>query len=199
MFQYPSIDGSNKAPLGKPCYAFEKYDGSNLRFEWSPKKQWFKFGTKHRLFDHTDPQFGQAIYLWQPLGEEIQNILCKEYKRLERITAFCEFFGEKSFAGNHVENDPKKLMLFDVHLWKKGILSAKEFIDIFEEQNWSAKLIYTGNLNQQLIKDVKENKYNLAEGVVCKGVNWSCKIKTNAWLERLKTTHPQIYDTENEI
>jgi hypothetical protein len=39
MQQYPSIDGSGKAPLGVPCIAFYKYDGSNLRWEWSPKQE----------------------------------------------------------------------------------------------------------------------------------------------------------------
>lgn len=38
MLQYPSILGVKKMPLGHKCYAFYKYDGSNLRFEWSPKK-----------------------------------------------------------------------------------------------------------------------------------------------------------------
>ena len=46
MEQYPHIEGSTKAPIGEPCIAFYKYDGSNLRFEWSPKKGWHKFGTE---------------------------------------------------------------------------------------------------------------------------------------------------------
>jgi hypothetical protein len=54
MEQYPSIEGSSKAPLGKPCIAFYKYDGSNLRWEWNPKKGWFKFGTRHELFDQSN-------------------------------------------------------------------------------------------------------------------------------------------------
>lgn len=57
------------------------------------------------------------------------------------------------------------------------------------------KIIYTGNLNDQLIQDVRDNKYNLNEGVVCKGITkngayrgkiWMCKIKTQSYLDRLK-------------
>ncbi len=40
MLAYPEIPGPAKAPLGRPCIAFAKYDGSNLRFEWTPKRGW---------------------------------------------------------------------------------------------------------------------------------------------------------------
>lgn len=55
MQQYPSILGSSKAPLGEPCIAFVKYDGSNLRWEWSPKRGWNKYGTRTQLFNETTP------------------------------------------------------------------------------------------------------------------------------------------------
>lgn len=57
MEQYPSILGSAKAPLGKPCIAQYKYDGSNLRFEWNPKRGFHKYGTRRHLFDQTDPVY----------------------------------------------------------------------------------------------------------------------------------------------
>ena len=80
MKQYPEISGSNKAPIGAQCLAFVKYDGSNLRWEWSPKKGWYKFGTRTRLFDHTDEIFGEAIPLFQDtLGPEItsrRHLMC---------------------------------------------------------------------------------------------------------------------------
>ena len=56
MKQYPSIMGSSKAPQ-KPCIAFEKYDGSNMRFEWTRKCGWCKFGCRNRLIDENDLQF----------------------------------------------------------------------------------------------------------------------------------------------
>jgi hypothetical protein len=45
------------------AYVFDKLDGSNLRFEWKRKGGWYKYGTRHRLFDATDPGFGSAIEL----------------------------------------------------------------------------------------------------------------------------------------
>ena len=60
MKTYPSIDGLAKAPH-KPCYTFVKYDGSNLRFEWSKKRGWYKFGTRKTMIDQNTPVFGSAI------------------------------------------------------------------------------------------------------------------------------------------
>lgn len=64
MLQYPSIPGSAKSPLGKPCIAFVKYGGSNLRWEWSPKKGWSKFGTRRQMFDASTPLYNQAVPLF---------------------------------------------------------------------------------------------------------------------------------------
>lgn len=59
MKQYPSINSSNGQSFKEfVADVFDKLDGSNLRFEWSKKQGWYKFGTRHRLFDNTDPVFG---------------------------------------------------------------------------------------------------------------------------------------------
>jgi hypothetical protein len=39
MKQYPSIAHYDDSILGTPMVAFNKLDGSNLRFEWSKKKE----------------------------------------------------------------------------------------------------------------------------------------------------------------
>ena len=39
-------------------------------------------------------------------------------------------FGKKSFAGQHEQDDPKDIVLFDVNPHKKGFISPKQFIDI---------------------------------------------------------------------
>src|SRR5271154_7039190 len=71
MLSYPSIEGSSKAPLGKPCIAFYKYDGSNLRFEWQRKgRQWMKYGTRTQLFNATTPTFGPAISVFHGTASE---------------------------------------------------------------------------------------------------------------------------------
>ena len=115
MEQYPSILGSAKAPLGNPCIAFDKYDGSNLRFEWSPKQGWNKYGTRRQLFDERTPVFGKAVQLFNDtMGQEIVRRVKDHVRGPQRITAFAEFFGPGSFAGSHIETETQELRLFDV-------------------------------------------------------------------------------------
>jgi len=192
VYLYPSILGPSKAPHDY-CYAFEKLDGSNLRWEYSRKTGWCKAGTRHRLFDESEPLLGQAIPIFKQKYADILAKMFKDHKDLrnrDRITVFCEFFGPSSFAGNHKENEPKDIVLFDVHLYKLGILGPKEFLDLFSHLH-VPKLVYEGQLNSTLIQSVKEGKYPVVEGVVCKGGKaphgvWMRKIKTAAYLQKLK-------------
>lgn len=57
MKWYPKMFGlysDDDAPWGQHCIAFDKLDGSNLRFEWNKKQGWYKFGTRNRMFDRSD-------------------------------------------------------------------------------------------------------------------------------------------------
>ena len=47
MKQYPKIDYHDQGRFNENCVAFLKIDGSNLRFEWSKKREFYKFGTKN--------------------------------------------------------------------------------------------------------------------------------------------------------
>lgn len=114
--EYPKIMGSKHAPL-KPCIAFVKYDGSNLRFEWSKKRGWYKFGTRKQMFDETHPYFGSAKSLClNTLAEPLEKIFRtkKEYKSRDCYTVFAEFFGSNSFAGLHKKEDKKELVLLSI-------------------------------------------------------------------------------------
>jgi len=187
MLQYPSIDGSAKAPLGKPCIAFYKYDGSNLRWEWSPKKGWHKFGTRRQLFDEKTELYNQAIPLFlENIGDELVYKVKQQNKGIERITAFTEFFGPSSFAGSHDEHEQKELKLLDVFLFKKGFIPPKTFKKMFEGADYFPEIIYEGNLNKQFIMDVRDSKYPVDEGVICKGDDFMVKIKTHAYFEKLR-------------
>jgi hypothetical protein len=193
MKQYPTIEGSAKAPLGEPCIAFYKYDGSNLRWEWSPKRGWYKYGTRHQLFNTSDPVFGQAIPLFQDvMGVEIAKRCCDLERGLQRIICYTEFFGPNSFAGKHEVNDPMQLILFDVELYKRGMMDPRQFVKIFGDLPYSAQVIYEGNLNKQFIDDIRQGNYPVWEGVVAKGDNWMVKIKTKAYFEKLN----QVYGTD---
>lgn len=190
MLQYPSIPSGQKSRgLGKPCIAFNKYDGSNLRFEWSPKRKWYKFGSRTQLIDTNTEQFKGAIPLFMDtMANSIEKTIVEEFgNNTPRIVAFAEWFGPNSFAGTHDPSDEKQLVLFDVSVYKKGFLTPNQFVDYFADwYEWSAKVIYRGNLNQQFINDVRHGAYPVYEGVVCKGDGWSAKIKTFEYLNRLK-------------
>ncbi len=187
MEQYPSIVGSAKAPLGKERIAFYKYDGSNLRWEWNPKKGWHKFGTRNHLFDESDLQFAEAIPLFMNgLGDEILYRTKQLIKKPERITAFTEFFGPNSFAGSHIQGEQKELRLFDVYLFKRGMIPVKDFVTFYGDMAAAAEIVYKGVLNQKFVMDVRRGKYHVFEGVVAKGFNFMVKIKTNAYFEKLR-------------
>lgn len=200
METYPSIRGPEKAPR-QPCIAFYKYDGSNLRFEWNKKSGWNKFGTRKRLFDESDETFGNAIPMF--LGEfadPLEKIFKKKYRDIQKVTIFCEFLGPNSFSGQHLEIDEHELKLIDVKLYKKGYISPREFVNIFCKNlpDKSAEVIYDGNLTDQFIRDVREGKYPVFEGVVCKGGSghklWRCKIKTDEYKEKLKEFYGQRWE-----
>jgi len=198
MKLYPSIPGSSQAPR-KPCIAFKKYDGSNIRFEWSPKQGWHKFGTRKRLFDESDEVFGPAIALFRStLADDVLNIIKsnKHWRRTRRVTAYAEFVGPKSFAGLHdLEPDnPMELVLFDVNIHQQGLVSPRDFVNRFVGECNAAEVVYEGNLNEDFIAAVKRGDYNtgdgIEEGVVCKGGSghslWMAKIKTDAYIAKLK-------------
>lgn len=214
MKQYPSIFNSSKAPR-QNCYAWVKYDGSNLRAEFSRKRGWYKFGTRKLMFDETSPVFGPAIpFFLQKYGDELPKVFKhKDFRGVDSFIVFAEWFGAKSFAGLHEPDDPKDLVLFDVNPITKGMLGPKQFLDYFGHLP-VAEHIYTGNLNEELIQNVKasnfefldfRSKYDIKtevpEGIICKGTQkdktgnyWMCKIKTEAYFQELRNRKPQGWE-----
>jgi hypothetical protein len=218
MKTYWSIDGPSKAPR-QFCYGFTKYDGSNLRAEWSNKRGWYKFGTRKCMIDETDEIFGRAVPLFkQKYGDDLAKVFKtdKLFRGTQNVVAFFEFFGSKSFAGMHFPDDPQwDVVLFDLNLHKKGMLGPKEFLDTVGHLK-VAELLYTGNLNEEVIEQVKNgtldcaSKYDIKtevpEGIVCKGNKghdlWMAKIKTANYKEELKkryvTDWEKLWDWETE-
>ena len=199
MLQYPSIVGSAKAPLGKPCIAFIKYDGSNLRWEWSPKKGWNKFGTRRQMFDAGTPLYNQAIPLFMDsIADELVYRTKQIVKNPERITAFTEFFGPSSFAGSHEHDEAKELRLFDVFLFKKGFVPPKQFVNVYGDMDCAAEVVYEGNLNRQFVMDVRKGLYPGFEGVIAKGQDFSVKIKTDQFFEKLRNQFADKWEEYGE-
>ena len=211
MTEYPSIINSSKAPRGH-CVAFVKLDGSNFRAKYTLKQGFNLYGSRQELIDESHPFLGEAVSIFK---RDYQEKLTKFFRtnrdlRNEReIVVFGEFLGAKSFAGIHQPGDPKELVIFDVLVGHKNhwFYTPLDFIETFQELVKIPPVIYMGNMNDQLIADVRNgvytpefhrltgNRYPLFEGVICKGTQtrgdyrgkvWMCKIKTNEYFQALR-------------
>ena len=202
VLHYPKIPGSRAAGAGR-CVAFEKYDGSNLHWEWDRDFGWHAFGTRRDQFNLTDDgieSFGLRhahlrecvdVFL-STLAEGIEKVLHDHphYREFSSAKAFAEFFGPHSFAGLHKDDDPKELRPFDVWVEPFGMIGPHRFVADFGQLS-SARVVYEGKLTGKFAEDVRIGKYQVGEGVVCKGGEggadlWMAKIKTYAYMDRLK-------------
>jgi hypothetical protein len=195
MKTYPKIPYNNEKLYGLETWAFYKYDGSNIRFEWNKKRGWYKFGTRTQLISPTEPIYGKGIDVFlNKYGDDLSKIFYSKYKNIDSIVVFGEYFGQNSFAGKHSDSDEMDVVIFDISLYKKGFITPKEFINNFGSLD-IAKLIYNGEYNEDFVNSIKQNKLDLLEGVVCKGaiktkkegeLIWMSKIKTDKWLASVK-------------
>jgi hypothetical protein len=210
---YPSIEGPTFAFLNAPCVAFEKYDGSNLRFFWDQKRGWHSTGTRYRWFKAATPMFGPAVAMFQRtyargVIEGLRRF--KEYRGVTELVAFCEFFGPGTFSGLHTEDEPKQIILFDIYLPGRGFVLPRDFIAHFGHLP-VARVVYEGPFTRSFIDDVRAGKYPVSEGVVAKGVHtrrqrkgkadqevWMAKVKTRAWLEELARRAGESEDLRKE-
>jgi len=179
MKTYPSIP---KDFTEVEAYIFDKIDGSNLRFEWTKKSGWNKFGTRRRLFDETDVDFGIAKELFlEHYTPDLDRVIKK--RQWQKVTLFMEFAGENSLGGLH-ENEPKTLTLIDVNPFKKGILPPKEFVKLFNHLEFSAPFLGIHKWNKKLLSDVRNNNFN---GVSFEGVVGKALIKNRIVMRKAKT------------
>ncbi|MFY9222334.1 MAG: RNA ligase family protein [Blastocatellia bacterium] len=197
---YPKIPDSRNSPT-KTCIAFKKYDGTNLHWVWERELSWYGFGTRRDRFDldaqgikdfnqaHPGLEQSSEIFL-ENFAKPLETIFLEnpKYQTSPEIIVFTEFFGPNSFAGMHKKEDAKELVMFDVQT-DKEIISPDEFIIDFAELN-IAEVVYKGKLTGKFKDDVREGKYDVVEGVICKGGKgddlWMVKVKTYEYLEKLK-------------
>lgn len=182
---------------GIPIIAFDKLDGSNIRFEWNKKRGFYKFGSRNVMIDENSEQLGIGVRIIKEKYEEQLNRIftTKKYRDVLSFVCYGEFIGKSSAFGQHdFEKDQFDVVLFDVDRYKKGLIPPKEFVDDFGDLG-IPKIVYTGNLNKELVGRVKANEFYLSEGVICKGkINtkkdreqlYYCKIKTDDWFKRLR-------------
>ena len=197
--------------LGEEIWAFNKLDGQNFCVKYIPKKKEFgPFGSRKRLVDETDDQFGDTVKFFK--NSQIPNELIKlvndnsgkkgVFSNVQEVTFFFEWWGEHSFAGVHDPNDKMHLTLIDVKLKKKGYIEPKQFYEIFGN-NYVIEipeLIYRGKLYHEFVVDIWNNNWthnnakypSVKEGVVCKRSSMLkgqrlpyVKFKTNWWINEL--------------
>jgi hypothetical protein len=206
MKEYPSIPRSvgNAFRELPNAYVFDKIDGSNLRFEWSRKRGWHKFGTRTRLFNQDDWQFGRALPIFQgTLAEPLAKIFTTQ--RWDQCIVFAEHWGPNSFAGNHHEPgtnkplDPDERMhldLIDVAPHRQGLLGPAEFVRLFSNLP-SAKLLGRFHWTRGFIERVWRNEI---EGITLEGVVGKighgrthdlvmAKAKTQAWVDKVRARY----------
>lgn len=195
MKSYPSIIRVDQAGWDRDLYTFDKLDGSNLRFEWSRKTGWYKFGTRKRLIDKGDPIFGPAIPLFmETLAEPIAEIA--HNNKWINIVAFAEFWGKNSVAGRHDPTDSKQLTLFDVSIYRHGMLGPKEFLNHFKYLN-IPNFLGVHKWNKHFVDKVRNSEFDQItfEGVVGKSGDYDdltlVKCKTNNWFEAIKRLYSE--------
>lgn len=201
------MPGSSEAPVGN-CIAFEKYDGTNIHWVWEATLGWYAFGTRRDRFD-LDAQGIAEFNAAHPGLEECSGIFINSllnpltavlsdcgFYQSDQLIVFTEFLGEGSFAGKHSSSDAKRLVIIDVQT-KNGFLSPDCFVkDLCNLP--IARSVYRGRLTGRFAEDVREGRMGVKEGVVCKGEIdgnvWMVKIKTNAYMERLKAAFAESWE-----
>lgn len=200
---YPKIPDTTGCML-KKCWVFEKLDGTNMHFDFRGS-HFVSFGTRRDSFAWNDEGFAQFAAA-HPEIADAPKLLDKEleeflfcYHSGMNARLFTEYLGPNSFAGQHKPGDPMRHVIIDVLKFTK-FLKPTEFIEMFEKDTFHgylanqfdhAKLIYQGKYSGQLVEDIRNGKFPVAEGAVIKGVVdkqvYRAKVKTNAYMERLKT------------
>lgn len=202
MLLYPKIGTSGSAPMDR-CIAFEKYDGTNLHFDWDRDFGWHAYGTRRdgfnllpegiAAFNAAHPGLESCVAIFQStLAEGLDRIFrsVERYQGWASLRVFAEFLGPNSFAGMHRATDLHELRLFDVQAEGYGFIDPWSFVEDFSTLP-IARVVYRGKLTGKFVHEVREGKYDVNEGVIAKGGTggqdvWMCKIKTLAYLERLR-------------
>lgn len=191
MKSYPSIPQFDlAADSGMRLHTFAKLDGSNLRFEWSAKRGWYKVGTRDQLLDSNNPVFAPALPIFQcDLAEPLERLA--RAQRWLALVCFCEYWGEHSFAGQHDPADEMRLSVIDLSPYKVGILGPERFLRLTDGLPVAP---YLGERvwNERFALEVRAGELSgmSFEGVVGKAGDrhqiQMRKLKSTAWVARVR-------------
>lgn len=190
MKTYPSIPRVIRGKsIAQTFHLFDKLDGSNLRFEWSRARGWFRFGSRTRVIDETHPILGPAWALFHKhLADPLAAIAAQQ--KWDSFVAFAEFWGERSLGGRHHPEDSKHLTLFDIAPHRRGFLGPERFLELFRDLN-IPKYLGTHEWNDDLLKRIRAQDLPgiTFEGVVGKAGDGHritmAKAKTQAWVDAI--------------
>ncbi len=199
VLYYPKIQDTRGCP-GGPCIAFDKIDGTNVHFDWHSDFGFHAFGTRRDVFnldeagiarfEATHPGLDGTTSPFLELADRLDAHLRRALAPgAHEAVVFCEIFAEGSFAGEHPAGVRKEVVLFDVTIDGK-IVPPDVFVTDYAAFPQPA-VVYRGKFLGQLVEDVRRGFFGVAEGVVIKGVKapWMAKVKTDAYLARLKAAH----------
>lgn len=193
MKAYPSI--TTRIDFSQSYHLFDKLDGSNIRAEWSQRQGFYKFGSRTQLLTPEQEKLYPSI---DSFLRRFNYKLTERFKKAkyERAVCFFEWLGPQSFAGSHPDHVENMYpILIDIAVYKKGIMPPEQFIE-FTEGLDTPKLLHVGKISEELFQQIRRSELPgmTFEGVICKGPFSQreggpimAKIKSNAWLDKLKT------------
>lgn len=196
MLLYPSIHRSQGQDFREfDAYIFDKLDGNNLRFEWTRRRGWNKYGTRERLFDQSDPLFGPAIPLFhQRLAEPLEKVA--RHQRWQKVIVFAEYWGKQSLGGLHAPGDAMTLTVFDAAADDRGFLDPRDFVKAMDpryvDPQYVAQLLAHRRWTRGFVASVLDGTFEgpTFEGVVGKAKDgYMAKAKTQAWISAIMQRH----------
>ena len=205
MNEYPPIPAARGTAFREfDAHLFDKLDGVNLRWAWRAGRGWHKQGTRTRLFDASDPEFGPAVALFsETLAAPLERIARKA--RWGSLLVFTEYHGPHSFVGLAPPGDPMMLTVFDAAPDEGDLLAPSDFRRAFEGVISTPAYLGFERWTRGLVERVRAGEMSglTFEGVVGKtGASVSerragrdrfglimAKAKTQAWIDKVQSLH----------
>jgi hypothetical protein len=172
------------------AYVFDKLDGRHVRAAWTKKRGWDRFGTKERMFDETDPEFGPAKPIFMAtLAEPLARVAVD--RRWRELVAFVEYWGPGSIAGLDMSGPVMRVDLVDADADGRGLMLPKDYLKAFEgvpQARYLGRHRWTRGFSQRVL--LGEVEGITFEGVVGKAGQGSDRImskaKTQAWRDAVR-------------
>lgn len=204
MKDYPSITGDPAGFNKQSFLVYPKWDGSNIRVEWTKKRGFHKWGRRNGLLDDSNPIITKAKPLFLAESSELEKYLIDSYGNKDIVTVFMEFFGPKSFAGYHDPNDTHEVKVFDIWIvenQKGRFLTQSEYSSLarsFNKYHLHDHQLFAESIGpgpesfHKIVEQVRQGTYpgQTFEGVIMKDNKSNMiKAKSDAWRNKVKANY----------